>query len=106
MNIPASSNQVNAMPESFAMTRHAVVRANQRGYYLKDFHTIVEYGTETKDGYLLTRQDAARSIAIMKRTIADLERLSGSYIVTIKEKIITGYHTKRKQQSHLLKLRR
>ncbi len=84
-------------------TRHAEVRAAQRGYAGSDFKTVIDYGTETKSGYLLTRQDAAQLISELKQVIADIERLAGTHIVAIQGKIITGYHTNKKRQSWLLR---
>ncbi len=95
--------QLKGTNVSMQNTQHVEVRASQRGYSGKDFQAVINYGTRTRSGYLLTRQDAARLISEFKQDIADLERLAGTHIVTANGKIITIYHTSKKRQSMLLR---
>ena len=64
------------MPESnftLILTRHAETRMSQRGVRREDIGLILLFGTQiAPDAWLMTRADADREIAALKRTIKQM----------------------------------
>ena len=81
---------------------HAKQRCNKRGYRKKDIDLVLEYGDLTKDGVMLTRQNAALVISEHKKEIQALERLAGTFVVLNERSVTTVYRpSKRKQRRQL-----
>ena len=71
-----------------AITRHGEIRMSQRGFRKTDLEFLLAYGTEIgRDRIMLTKQDAAREIGMLKKKIANLERLSGKVLVVSGEQV-------------------
>lgn len=84
---------------SYIMTKHADVRANQRGLRSQDIHFLLELGAQiAPDAYLMTDDVAAREIARRKHEIQQLERLKGKKVVVEGATVITAYHAKAREQ--------
>ncbi|MCY4312481.1 MAG: hypothetical protein OXD44_02090 [Gammaproteobacteria bacterium] len=74
-----------------AITRHGEIRMSQRGFRKTDLEFLLAYGTEIgRDRIMLTKQDAAREIGMLKKKIANLERLSGKVLVVSGEHVCHG----------------
>lgn len=76
------------------ITRHAETRMQQRGYRPTDIDTVLASGIETRNGFLLTRQQVTEEIAALKRQITLLQRLMNTFVVTDGGKIVTIYRCK------------
>lgn len=85
------------------LTDHAEVRARQRGFRPADAEVVLNYGTPTDDGAVLTTKDAQRGIEALKRQIAALERLTGAAVVAEGEHVITLYHPRPGRTRHMLR---
>lgn len=83
-------------------TNHARTRIRQRGLRHADVEFVLQFGTETADGVILSNQDADCLVADAKRTIAMAERLRGQRIVADGDTIITVFRADRRQQHALL----
>ena len=63
------------------LSAHALMRLRQRGLHASDVEVVLANGTEYDEAVVLTAADVAESIAVRKREIADLERLSGAAVI-------------------------
>jgi hypothetical protein len=79
-------------------TRHALIRAAQRGIRQADIDLIVHYGTSTSKGVIFTRQDFARAEREAKHLIARLSHLVGKFAAIVGEDVITVFHTTERQR--------
>jgi len=79
------------------LTAHVRIRAQQRGVREADLDLIHQYGSETKDGLIMTRRD----IAIVEREIKDLldrlAKLDGVFVATDGESMITTFRPTKRQ---------
>jgi hypothetical protein len=75
------------------LSNHASSRIRQRGYVESDIDLLVELGTDTRDGVILSRKDASNAISALKRKIAHIERLSGTYAVIDGDTVVTVYRS-------------
>ena len=73
------------------LTRHASSRIRQRGYREQDVDVILDNGTPTQEGVLLTSRDVAERIADCRRRIATLERLRGSAVFLEEGHVVSVY---------------
>jgi hypothetical protein len=73
-------------------TRHALIRAAQRGIRQADVELIVRYGTQTSKGVILTRQDFAQAECEAKHLISRLSHLVGKFAAMDGEDVITVFH--------------
>ena len=73
------------------LTQHASRRIRQRGFRERDVDLILEAGTPTLDGVLLTGGDVAEQVATYRRRIADLERLRGSAVFLAEGRVVSVY---------------
>ena len=73
------------------LTQHATRRIRQRGFRERDVETILEHGTLTHDGVLLTGKDVAELVAGYGRKIAQLERLSGTAVFLEEGNVVSVY---------------
>lgn len=85
-----------------ALSKHALGRARQRGLHKSDIEFILRYGTDTKDGAILSRNDAEEIIAAAKKVIHLVERLKNKRVVSDGADVITVFHATRRQQHALL----
>jgi hypothetical protein len=79
-------------------TRHALIRAAQRGIRQADIDLIVRYGTRTSKGVIVTRQDFAHVEREAKHLIARLSRLVGKFAAIDGEDVITVFHATERQR--------
>ena len=87
---------------SFAISRHAQERIRQRGYRERDPDAIVEHGTPTGDGFVLTARDVARRVTELKREITVLLRLKGSFVAIAGGTVKSVYRPDRRRRRRLL----
>ena len=82
------------------LSLHADRRIRQRGIRKQDVALVVEFGMAVQDGYVLRGRDAARAIGELKRTIARLERLAGTFVAVREDTVLSVYrpgkHRRRK----------
>jgi hypothetical protein len=83
---------------SAKLTKHAETRMNQRGFRERDIDLILRYGTECKDGVILEGRMVNRRVMELKREMAALERLAGSYAVTDGKTVKTVYRAGRRKR--------
>ena len=73
------------------LTLHARMRIRQRGFRERDVDLILEQGTLTHDGVILTRKHVADLVADYRRKIADLTRLSGAAVFSEDGVVVSIY---------------
>ena len=87
-----------------AYTRHAETRLRQRGLREADIALIQACATPVGDETVFLRaKDVRRAIAMRKREIQQLERLSGCMVIIRGESVITAYHARRRTQKRALR---
>ena len=52
------------------LTRHAITRMHQRGFRPSDVGLVLELGTPTHDGILLSRKDVEREVAALESEVS------------------------------------
>lgn len=83
-------------------TRHGQKRIRQRGRREFDISLIVEYGTETSEGYYLLDKDVTEIEREAKFLLKQLHRLKGSLAVVDGKEVITTFKPNEKQRKKLL----
>ena len=83
------------MNEQLTLSLHADGRIRQRGIPKRDLALVVEFGLAVRDGYVLRGRDAARAISDLKRTIARLERLAGTFVAVQEDTVLSVYRPTR-----------
>jgi hypothetical protein len=78
-------------------TRHALMRAAQRGIREADIDLIVRYGTATPKGVIVTRRDFAEAEHEAKHLISRLSHLVGKFAATDGDDVITVFHATERQ---------
>lgn len=73
------------------VTPHACARVRQRGYRDADVDLVLAYGTEAREGVMLTRADVDRAVARLKNEMRCLERLRGTAVIIKNEAVLTLY---------------
>lgn len=73
------------------LSKHAAERVRQRGYRERDIDLVLEHGQPVPNGVLLTARDVARAEAELKRKLARLERLKGTFIAVKGETVLSVY---------------
>lgn len=73
------------------ITEHASRRIRQRGFRDRDVGVILENGTPTHEGVLLTGKDVAERVTEYRRRIAELERLRGAAIFLKDGQVLSVY---------------
>jgi hypothetical protein len=89
------------------LTRHAITRLRQRGFRPSDVDLVMEFGTATHDGVLLSKKDVEREVAVLKREsreradseksaelrrrIAEIERLNGTAVFMEEGVVVSVY---------------
>jgi len=76
------------------LTQHASNRIRQRGFRERDVDVILEHGTPTHDGVLLTGKDVAEQVSEYRRRIGSLERLSGAAVFLEEGRVVSVYRPK------------
>ncbi|MDP6929449.1 MAG: hypothetical protein QF412_07090 [Planctomycetota bacterium] len=79
------------------LSAHAMARVRQRGFKEADIALLGRYGTVTRDGVLLRRQDVVSAVSALKREITQLERLAGTYAVMDGDTVLTVYRPSKKR---------
>ncbi len=84
---------------------HAQQRMQQRGINEPDLQMVLQYGTETKDGYYLRQRDVEEMERVLRKAISRLHRLSGKYVVVDGDTVVTSYHPTKLKQKRILRNR-
>lgn len=74
----------------------------QRGLKQADADLIMEFGTAVDSGYILKRKDVDTLEHDLRRLLARLHRLAGSYIVSDGDTVITAFRATPAQQRRLI----
>ena len=88
---------------SLNFSPHATSRMSQRALRENDIELILEIGTDTGDGYVVCKKDVQRRVRMLKKEIAQAERLEGKRVVIEGDRVVTAYHATRHKQKHLLR---
>ena len=92
---------------SIKYSRHADVRANQRGFRFTDIDLIRCWGTPIDDPeadvYLLRNQDVDSVVVDLKRQIQRLGKLRGCKAVFAGDTLITVHRATRQHEKSLLR---
>jgi len=87
-----------------SLSRHAEVRAQQRGIRESDIQVIVAAGTPVDhNSVFLLARDVGREIQRRKREICVLERLRGCRVVIEGRTVVTIYRPSSKTEKKLLR---
>ena len=84
-------------------SQHAARRLAQRGIPRDDADLIVELGSEVRDGYMITKRDAQRFEAHLRRLIARLSRLEGKLAVVRGGVLVTAFHAADRQRKRQMR---
>ena len=82
----------------YMLTTHVQARCQQRGVKERDLDLIVQYGTETPNGLILTRKDIAEVEREVKRLMNRLSRLQDVFVATDGKTMKTTYRATRRQR--------
>jgi hypothetical protein len=67
-----------------------------------DVALVVVHGTAVRGGYLLRARDVAAAEAEMKRTIARLHRLAGTFVAVAEDTVLSVYRPCKVRRRKLL----
>ena len=89
------------------ISKHAAIRARQRGYIQNDVRFVIEHGTRVPDGYLLREKDVRPMVKDKELTSnVDIERvgkLVGTFVPTTTDGLaLSVYRPSRRKTRHLL----
>jgi hypothetical protein len=84
------------------LSRHADARLQQRGVRASDVALVVAHGTPVRDGYLLRARDVAAAEAELKRAIARLQRLRGTFVAVAEDTVLSVYRPCKVRRRKLL----
>lgn len=84
-------------------TRHVEQRAQQRGFRDGDLDLIAQLGTSTEDGVVLRRRDVDQVRTVVRRLLADLDRLEGSAVIVQDDAIVSVYRPAASQLKRMLR---
>ena len=81
------------------ISKHAVVRSQQRGIPTDDIDLIMQFGKpQYKPGgaieYSVTKKDRNRMIIHLKHLINHLDKIANKAVLVIENQVITVYHKK------------
>jgi hypothetical protein len=85
------------------VTQHAALRMAQRGIAMKDAELIALVGTKIDDGYLVLSKDCQEVERELKGLLERVRRLRGKRLVIADGRIVTAYHSSRRQERRLLR---
>lgn len=86
----------------FGLSNHARIRAQQRGLRFADIDFVVRYGSQVRDGYVLSDADAAELESEARSMLETASRLRGIYVPFTAQTVKTVFRANRKQLSRLL----
>ena len=86
-------------------SKHAQVRARQRGYRDSDIDFVIKHGTNVDDGSFLTDGDVHKAIEKRKQEIQQFSRLKGTVVIVSGDTIVTTYRPDKRRTKRLLGLR-
>jgi hypothetical protein len=84
------------------LSHHADARLQQRGVRASDVALVIAHGTPVRDGYLLRARDVAAAEAELKRTLARLQRLRGTFVAVADETVLSVYRPCKVRRRKLL----
>ncbi len=84
------------------LSRHAEERIRQRGVRESDVSFVLRYGTPVPDGYVLRPRDVAEAETELKRTLARLERLKGTFVAVEEDTVLSVYRPCKVRRRKLL----
>jgi hypothetical protein len=87
---------------SLHLSAHADGRLRQRGLRASDVALVLEHGTPVRDGVLLRGRDVAAAEAEMKRTLARLHRLRGTFVALAGGTVLSVYRPAKVRRRKLL----
>jgi hypothetical protein len=85
------------------ITKHAASRIRQRGFRKGDARILLENGTPSDDGVVLTRKDIAERISEHRARIAELERLRGAAIFLEDGRVVSVYRPARNKVRRMIR---
>lgn len=85
------------------ITRHATVRAAQRGIDGDDIDLIMMIGTEVEGGYFVRDKDCEAVERYLKHLMNRVRHLKGKRIVVADGRVVTIYHAGPKKERRLLR---
>jgi hypothetical protein len=97
-----SSHPSSSLSHRLHLSHHADARLQQRGVRASDVALVVAHGTPVRDGYLLRARDVAAAEAELKRTIARLQRLRGTFVAVAEDTVLSVYRPCRVRRRKLL----
>lgn len=80
------------------MSQHIRTRCRQRGIPESDLELVVQHGTVTSDGLILTGKDIADAVREMKRKMKRLSKLKDVLILTDDVTMVTVYRADRRRR--------
>lgn len=86
----------------YAFSQHALGRMRQRGFREADVDYIIERGTPTGEGYLLTGRDVAERLTELKSEIERLRRLKGAFVAVADGTILSVYRPGKRKRRGLV----
>ncbi len=91
----------------YDLTKHAEIRGQQRGFRTGDLDLIIEYGTPTREGIMLTKKDAQCAIseiqAEAKYKTQRVERLKNTFAPVAGNKVLTMQRARKWKQNRELR---
>ena len=75
----------------------------QRGFGPTDIAFVLDHGTPTKDGYVLSSDDVERLCAEAHNVISSAGRLKGALVAIAGDTVKTVFRSSRRQQRLLLR---
>jgi len=88
---------------SAKLTRHAVARMGQRGFYDDDLDLIRLIGTEVEDGYIVPNRDRQAAERELKRLLERIRRLHVKRVVVASGRVVTVYHAGKAMERRLVR---
>jgi hypothetical protein len=82
-SIDYTSEQSTPAFRSVWITNHADKRMQKRGISKKDLDCLMKYGSQTRNGYLITKKDAQLLTQHLKQEISRIERLASKQTLVI-----------------------
>lgn len=86
-----------------SLTRHAIMRAAQRGIANDDLDLVMLIGTEVEDGYFVRNKDCEAMERQLRRLADRVRHLKGKYVVVADAQIVTVYQAGRTKEQRLMR---
>lgn len=94
------------LADSVILTHHARARLRQRGMKESDLEIVLRYGTNVREGVVLTDRDVSKAIRERRREIQRLEHLRGRTVIIEEGVVVTAYTAKDRDLKRKLRNRR